>query len=356
MPSEPEIEASISDEASDPGAVFDELGWEVDVEEQPVPPPPPSSAVALPPHRPPASRAGSAGELPSIIVDVVRELGDLVDRVIAGESDEQEEAELLRQGERAMQAVMTRFPGPVGVDRSRFASMTRLPRPSDCGPVLRLVVRERKVALPFVLERLEHDDDEVRGWATHLLCELPYPEAIPHLLVRLRDTDASIRVSAAHALAAIGRSHPEEVRSSLLLLAHEVDPYERTAALRAIAELRQPALVPELVRALGDGDETVVVAAHDALVRVTLQDLGMDARLWLRWWEQNGSRHRVEWLIEALTHEVSEIRRAASEELRAISNEYFGYAADLPPRDRERARQRYQDWWITEGRARFRRV
>jgi hypothetical protein len=63
----------------------------------------------------------------------------------------------------------------------------------------------------------------------------------------------------------------------------------------------------------------------------------------------------MEWLIDSLTHEVAEIRRAAGEELRSLSKEYFGYASDLPPRDRERAQQRYRDWWITEGRARFRR-
>jgi hypothetical protein len=74
----------------------------------------------------------------------------------------------------------------------------------------------------------------------------------------------------------------------------------------------------------------------------------------MRWWELNSSRHRLEWLIDALIHEVSEIRRAAGEELRALSKEYFGYASDLPPRDRERAQQRYRDWWVTEGRTRFR--
>jgi hypothetical protein len=56
-----------------------------------------------------------------------------------------------------------------------------------------------------------------------------------------------------------------------------------------------------------------------------------------------------------MSHEVSEIRRAAGEELRSLSKEYFGYASDLPQRDRERSQQRYRDWWVTEGRARFRR-
>jgi hypothetical protein len=139
-------------------------------------------------------------------------------------------------------------------------------------------------------------------------------------------------------------------------LAHAVDPFERGAAMHAMSELRHPALVPEMVHALGDGDERVVAAAHAALVLVTRQDFGADARPWLRWWEQNAGRHRVEWLIDALAHETSEIRRGAAEELRTVSKEYFGYSGDLPQRDRERAQQRYRDWWVTEGRARFRRI
>jgi len=342
--------------------LFDELAWEAAAEKaepvpdpEPVPAPPVSSAVMVPAHHPPVSRPQLDGKLPSVIVDLELEFGAMVDRVIAEQSEEAE-GELLRLGERAMRVVMSRFPGPLTVERSRIAEMERPPRPSECGPVLRLVVRERKVALPFVIERLEDRNPEIRGWATHLLCELPYVEAIPHILRRLRDTDPATRVSAAHALVAVARPFPGDVREAVMGLAHALDPLDRAVALRVMSELRQPALVPEMVHALGDGDDRVVAAAHSALVVVTRQDFGGDARPWLRWWEQNAGRHRVEWLIDALAHETAEIRRGAAEELRAVSKEYFGYSGDLPPRDRERAQQRYRDWWITEGRARFKRI
>jgi hypothetical protein len=333
--------------------LFDELGSEpYDGDDAG---PPMSAAIAVPPHKPPPPRPSPTPELPKVIVNLDDELDTLVDRVLSDAADDVAEGELLRQGERAMRVLMSRFPGPVSLDRARIAIMASPPRPSECGPLLRLVVRQRKVALPFVIERLTAGDPEVRGWATHLLGELPYTEALPHLLLRLRDFDAATRVSAAHAVAAVGRAFPDETRAAVAELARSVDPGERTAAIRAMAELRDPGLVPELVHALGDGDEGVVGAAHGALVQVTRQDFGGDARPWLRWWEQNGTRHRIEWLIDALTHEVSEIRRAAGEELRATSKEYFGYASDLPARDRDRAQQRYRDWWTTDGRARFRR-
>jgi hypothetical protein len=341
----------------DGAVLFDELGWDdsrADYDGEFAAPA--SAAILVPPHAPAARRMNRTDPpLPSVIVDVDSELAALVDRLASGADDEQAEGELLRQGERAMRVIMTRFPGPVTYDRARIATAANPPRASDCGPVLRLVARQRKVALPFVLEQLGSDDSETRGWATHVLAELPYVEALPHLIARLRDPDASMRASAAIAIAAVSRVYPDEARRAVQELTHSSDRNERIAAICAMAELREPAIVPDLVRALGDGDESVVEAALDALVHVTRQDLGNDARRWLRWWEQNAQRNRMEWLIDALTHEVAEIRRAAGEELRALSKEYFGYASDLPVRDRERAQQRYRDWWITEGRARFRR-
>jgi hypothetical protein len=321
----------------------------------PIPREEPNSGVAIPPHWPAPAHQLVEDPLPTIIIDTQSELEAIVDRVIRGEGDEPAEWELLRQGVRAMSALMTRFPGPVTFERARLASLAHPPRASECGPVLRLVARERKVALPFVLERLADQDAETRGWATYLLAELPYVEALPALLERLRDDDASTRVSAARAIAAVARaSSGRVVAASLRTLARSADSHEREAAMRALSEIREPWAVPDLVVGLRDDDDDVVARAHAGLVLVTRQDFRRDWRAWSKWWDQNGTRHRLEWLIDALTHDLSELRRAAGEELRSLSHQYFGYASDLPARDRERAQQRYRDWWITEGRARNR--
>jgi hypothetical protein len=290
-----------------------------------------------------------------VIVDLDEELATMVDRVVRGEADEGAEAELLRQGDRAMRVIRARFPGPVTCERARFASSPSPPRASDCGPLLRLVARERKVALPFVLDWMSDPDPEKRGWATHLICELAYAEAIPHVLARARDTDPSTRVSALLAIGAIAKTSPDPVHDAIQPLAASADPSDRMAAVKAMAALRQPTIVAALLVALGDGDERVVTAAREALVRVTWQDFAADERAWAKWWDENGSRHRIEWLIDSLTHDSAEIRRGAGEELRTLTREYFSYSGDLPPRDRDRAQQRYRDWWITEGRNRFRK-
>ena len=152
----------------DARALFDELGWETGSEE--ITPAPPSSAFAVPPHLPPQGHVTPSDQLPSVIVDIDTELASFVDRLVQGQATEQDEGgELLRQGERAMKVIMARFPGPVTFDRSRIATMGNPPRASDCGALMRLVARERRVALPFVLERLSDVDPEARGWATLLL-------------------------------------------------------------------------------------------------------------------------------------------------------------------------------------------
>jgi HEAT repeat protein len=152
--------------------------------------------------------------------------------------------------------------------------------------------------------------------------------------------EAIIKAFGTSVVDALARFHPEAT------------PDQRAEALRAMGDAGEPATVQDLIRGLDDEDDLVGAAAHEALVRVTLQDFGREPEPWLEWWELNRGRHRIEWLIDALVHNAPEIRRAAGEDLRAQSRQYFAYSPDLPPRERERAQQRYRDWWITEGRSR----
>jgi hypothetical protein len=104
-----------------------------------------------------------------------------------------------------------------------------------------------------------------------------------------------------------------------------------------------------IARLAGKGDE--VATAHAALVAFTKQDLGTKPRRWELWWEKHMEDDRLEWLFEGLSHKTPEIRESAEHELRAITGEYFGYHFDLPRREREEARARWQSWWYETGRA-----
>jgi hypothetical protein len=126
-----------------------------------------------------------------------------------------------------------------------------------------------------------------------------------------------------------------------------------TAALAALAELRDPSSVPAIIDRLENEDGQVALTARSTLLALTGDDLGPKKRRWLDWWEKMRQRPRLEWLLEALAHRDPEIRLAASQELQDITGEYFGYHYDLPERDREEARRRWLDWWQSTGKRRF---
>jgi hypothetical protein len=128
----------------------------------------------------------------------------------------------------------------------------------------------------------------------------------------------------------------------------------RLLAIEALSEIRVPSVVPLLIGVLRDRSDTIAEAARTALMLVTRQDLGRSSEVWTAWWEQHKHEHRVEWLIQALTHDMPSIRRAAGDELKLVTREYFGYYDDLPAREREKAQAAYRQWWIEEGQYRFR--
>ena len=122
-------------------------------------------------------------------------------------------------------------------------------------------------------------------------------------------------------------------------------PAERAVvAAGALGELRDAMAVPALIDVL-EGTPAVARTAARALVEIAQQDFGLSRKKWLAWWEPHKKTDRVVWLLEGLSHRSPEIRFASSEELRLITGEYFGYHFDLPKREREEARERWQQWW-----------
>jgi hypothetical protein len=127
---------------------------------------------------------------------------------------------------------------------------------------------------------------------------------------------------------------------------------EGRGAQAAQIESVDKAEMDALIRRLGGSKKEEVESAHAALVRLTKQDFGTKPRRWETWWAKHRDDSRVEWLFEGLAHKEPEIRASAEDELRALTGEYFGYHFDLPRREREEARARWQSWWYESGRAR----
>lgn len=316
--------------------------------------PPPSERYSAAAHRPPTSRSSAPGPLPSVIVDVGEEYVELVRRVVERREDGRDEAvesTLTRAGGAAMPAIMARFPGDDALDPDKILAGT-LPRVGECGRVLRLIAAQRRTALPYVLACVEDASPLRRFWATFLLTELPYVDALDALVRRVFDEDERVRAVAR----AAGRASAEALPGLFVdrVATHAADRAlsleRRTQAVEAMGASHDRAAVPLLVDLL-DGETTD--KAREALIEITRQDFGEDRAAWRRWWSAHKDQHRIEWLIDALMHEHRAVRAAAGEELKATTKEFFGYYDDLPKRERMRAQSKFLEWWKTTGRLKF---
>jgi HEAT repeat protein len=208
-----------------------------------------------------------------------------------------------------------------------------------------------------VLKHVEDPDSDKRFWATFLLTELVYPDALEPIAVRVFDVEPQIRRVARAAARAFAEISPALIVARLEAVA--ADPEEsverRLLAVQALGELRDPHSVPALIPLLEEPEQDVSAAVRAALCVVTRQDFGPSIDAWGAWWDLNFDRHRIEWLIDALMHDQLAIRAAAGEELKTTTKEYFGFFDDLPKRERERAQARYREWWNGVGRIRFNR-
>jgi Type II secretion system (T2SS), protein E, N-terminal domain len=178
---------------------------------------------------------------------------------------------------------------------------------------------------------------------------LPSLEAMPddkeeQLCLVAEDAESSARLAALRVLRL--RLDRPRVRALGDKLREQLKgPAERAVpAAGALGELRDPLAVPALIEVL-EGPPSLVRTAARALVEIAKQDFGQSRKKWLVWWETHKGADRVDWLLEGLSHKAPEIRFSASEELRLITGEYFGYHFDLPKREREEAKERWQQWW-----------
>jgi HEAT repeat protein len=293
--------------------------------------------------------------LPSIIVDVESDCLALVERMMAG--DERAQDLLLEMGESAAHVLAARLPGPLGPARPTGLGTGRPLVPSRSSPLLATLVRLGRTAVPSVIERSRDPDPVVRAWATRVLGELPWPESARAVAARIPDEDPEVRNAALAAgrMLQADRDSRAALRQALEAVCFDsAQPAEaRRLATSALGELRDDRAVPALIALLEDTDSDLAATAHRALVGLTAQDFGPSRFRYTNWWNTHQISHRIEWLIDALTHDHAEIRRAAGEELKAVTKEYFGYYDDLPPAERASAQQRYREWWNSRGKALF---
>ena len=283
------------------------------------------------------------------------EVDRLLEEVVRGASlPERTAATLLGMGDRALAALFRAFPGPHTLNRS--APLTKMPDVEDSGPLLRLTLMFRQAAVPGLLDALDADDADRRFCALLCLHDLAHPSALPRLSTLVLADDETLHPAALEVLRA-HRRFPEFAAVGATLRTALREPRDsalvRRRAAAALGELRDVDAVPLLIAALSDRDGPLSLAAQRALVLITRQDFGTTAQHWVDWWSTASGQHRVEWLIDALLHVEGTLRHDASEELKKLTGQFFGYYYNLPRRERERAHQRYIEWWRREGAERF---
>jgi len=294
-------------------------------------------------------------KLPTVIVDLANDCQALLEHLLSGSASAGDK--LVQIGEPAVAVLAATFPGPITAELRRGVGNAPS-KASECGPVLRTLARMGTKAAPVLIVRTADADPNVRAWATRLLGEMPNEDAARAIVRRFVDDEQEVR-RAALAAGRLMQSSQEAramIQSGLAdLLADASRPEEqRHALIEAIADLRDGRAVPTVLRLLDDRSGDIVRSAHWALVVLARQDYGLSPAAWEEWWRHNSARHRIEWLIDALLHESQDIRRAAGDELKSTTKEYFGYYDDLPVAERQKAQNRYREWWETKGKARFR--
>jgi HEAT repeat protein len=286
-------------------------------------------------------------------VNLENDCRDLVRRLCEGDPDA--EGKLLEIGPAAIPTLAAAFPGPLTGDTRAALDGTR--HAAESGPVVRALTRFGSQAIPFLVVRTADGNPHVRAWATRLLGELPTAEGARAVARRLLDGDEQVRRAA---IASARLMHDElearktirdELTDQLLDAARPAET--RMAVIEAFTDVREVDAIPILIRTLKEPNTDLSRAAEWALGVLARQDFDTDPEAWTAWWKANSSRHRIEWLIDALMHKNQDVRRSAGDELKSVTKEYFGYYDDLPRKERAAAQARYQEWWERSGKARF---
>jgi hypothetical protein len=274
------------------------------------------------------------------------------DLIHAGPDDEGAIVDaLMKLGDAPLPVLAQAFPGPLWFDRKK--PHRKAPRGRDMSAITRALFAYRDRAVPYVASLLASADTERRYYAAMLATEIVHGGLVDALVQRVFDDDDTIRKLSVETL---GRHRGlPEMQEVLVFLRRTSrirgkDPQKRLRAISALGGIRDSGALRLLVDLLEDEDGSVVHAAHLALVEITCEDLGASARKWSAWADRNEQRNRIEWLIDALTHGDEALRASAGEDLKTLTQQYFGFHPPSSKKDREVVQQKYRTWWESAGR------
>jgi HEAT repeat protein len=289
---------------------------------------------------------------PELHMTAALPITEVLDEIEGSREGEAEDAlnDAVERAHETLGELAKRFPGKLRVDR--FAVAGRPLRAMQYGGLLELVVRLGSAAGELLIEHMKSPHRDTRFYATVCASELRPRNAIFVLVERLFDQDFGVRDVALEALSGYPLAELTQALAKARRSLHSDDPETVAAAATAVVQLGDVEAVADLIGALERNDRGAE-HARKALIALTSQDFGLSERKWRKWFDGARKRHRVEWLIEGLSHKEDAIREASINDLRRLTGEYFGYHHDLPRREREVAAERWVGWWQETGMRRF---
>jgi hypothetical protein len=308
-------------------------------------------------------RSRGPGSEPSVeaVPKVIVSMGDSVEALVqdlrraSPASADDQVARVLDVGSAALPVLVQAFPGPLW--HRRQAGEAASSAPGEVSAIARALASFGDRAVPYLLSLFDHESVEVRYYALVTASDLAHRDLVAPLSARLFDPDDDVAALAVQLLRKHRRFQREyqealdRVRSTAR--SPRVDARSRALALEALGELRDARSLRVLLQFLDQGPPPLSRAAHQSLVALTRQDFGDSSKRWQPWVDENASKNRIEWLIDALLHVDEAMRRAAGDELKQLTQEYYGYHPALPRREREIAQRKYRAWWEAEGQRRF---
>jgi hypothetical protein len=254
-------------------------------------------------------------------------------------------------GDAGLRGLASQFPGPLEVLRR---DLRALPPPSAHGPHIRVAIRLGPAIVPYLVELFTHGDPDVRFYAAFVFQELRDPRAMESLSRLAFDGSGDVRVIAMRVLETYARY--DGFDRAALYVRSELDSSNRTRQLyaaRAVGTLRDTEAIPKLIDQLSSKDRFIQEASLESLCSITGQQHGLKPHRWKTWFQEQGSRHRVEWIIDSLRHRDLPVRRWAHDELIRITGHRVAFSPLGDKKSREVAAEAWLSWWQTAGRSRM---
>jgi hypothetical protein len=288
----------------------------------------------------------------TITAEPPRPIKEVIDDIENGNEGDAEDAisDAVERASETLGELVRRFPGRLRVDR--FAVAGRPLRAAQYGGLLELAVRLGSAASELLIEHMSSAQRDNRFYATVCAAELRPRNAVFALVERLFDQDFGVRAMAIEALAGYPVADLSPALAKARRAIHASDPEAVVAATAAVIELGDVEAVSDLIGVIERGDRASD-HVRKALVALTAQDFGTNERKWRKWYDGARKQHRIQWLIEGLSHKEEAIREASINDLRRLTGEYFGYHHDLPKKERELSAERWVAWWHETGQRRF---